>query len=179
MKFLRTKSVIAVFATIDLKQTTVTFSDGTGTPVTLGLVLGEGNVTYTEAKTMEYRLNRGNLNTVREGDQVPVDVSFDMEWEYYYGGDHSGATGTPIDFLKKVGPYAANVSSDTDSCNPYSVDLVIVYAPTCSGSGLTYTDETITLADFRYEQLTFDLSAGTISCTGKCNTTAAVGVRST
>jgi hypothetical protein len=177
LKLLRSATWSAVFAQIDLKNATITLKDGTGTPRSITIKVGEGNLTYSEKRNIVYTLDRGVLDEVREGDQVPVDVSFGLIWEYITGGSTTGAIGTVEDFLKKRGVYADNVSSDADTCRPYAVDVVISYVPACSGS-VVLPNETITLADFRWESLDHDLRAATISCTGKCNVTQATSVRS-
>src|SRR5690606_34113441 len=132
-------------------------------PHRLEVVIGEGNITWSEFKAREYKLNRGKLNTVRNGDEQPVDVRMDFEWEFLKAS--TGETPTIEDALKKRGEAAAWVSSATDPCEPYAVDILIVYAPECEN----VDSEEILLADFRYEQLDHDGDAGTISCTGKCN----------
>jgi len=161
-------------AQIDLKQATVTIKDGAAH--TLEVRIGEGNLTYTETKNMEYKLNRGLLDEVREGDEVPIDVAFDFVWDYLKGpSSASGSGGTPTieDALKKRGGAADWTSSDSDECRPYAVDLVILYVPNCS----TGDQEELTLPDFRQEGLAHDLSAGTVAATGKCNATEAIVAR--
>ena len=70
----------------DFKKCTITIQDGTvPTPNTLEIELGEGNFTVDETRNVEYRLNRGVLGSVREGDEVPVEVSIDADLEYYSG----------------------------------------------------------------------------------------------
>lgn len=132
--------------------------------------VGEGTLTYSEKRNMQYTLDRGVLDEVREGDQVPMDVKFDFVWDYIKGP----ATGnpTPSDALKKIGLASTWLSSDTDACKPYAVDIVVLYVPACTGD-----QEEITLPDFRYEDLSMDLKAGTISCSGKCNAKQAVVLR--
>jgi len=162
-------------AQIDLKQATVTIKDGAGN--SLEVRIGEGNLTYTETKTMEYKLNRGILDEVREGDQVPVAVTFDFVWDYLKGpSSASSAGGTPTieDALKRRGGAAGWTSSDSDTCRPYAVDLVILYTPSCA----TGDKEEIVLEDFRVETLNHDLSAGTVAAAGNCNVTEATVTRS-
>jgi hypothetical protein len=178
MKFLA-KSWNTVYAQIDLKDATIKLRDGTpGTPVEIEVKVGEGNLTYSEKRNMTYTLDRGILDEVREGDQVPMDVSFGLIWQYIAGGVDTGAVGTIEDFLKRRGLYAANVSSDSDSCRPYAVDIIIEYVPQCSGTTVKRPNETIILSDFRWESLDHDLRAATINCTGKCNVTQATATRS-
>lgn len=165
---------IAVLAKVNLKDAYIKLSDGASTPNTLTIKVGEGNLTYSEKRTMEYSLDRGNLDDVREGDDVPMDVSIDLVWEYLIGSSSTGAIGTVEDFLKRQNAYATNESTDADACRPYSIDIVVEYMPNPFDCG---DKETITLPDFRYEDLSHDLSAGTISCTGRCNAKVASVVR--
>ena len=67
-----------VFAQIDLKKATVWLKDGATPQNTLEIKVGEGNLTYSEKVNREYTLNRGILDKVRDGDQTPMDVSFDL-----------------------------------------------------------------------------------------------------
>ena len=83
------------------------------------------------------------------------------------------------DFIKRTGAGAGLVSSDTDSCRPFSVDIKITYEPSCSGDNTQNVNETITLPDYRHETMDHDLRAGTVSSSGRCNVTTATAVRST
>ena len=161
-------------AVIDIKNCTVTIQDGT-TPTALSLTvkIGEGNLVYTLRRNIEYILDRGVIDAVREGDQVPVDVRLDAVWEYIKGSSGSG-TPTIADALRQTGEASAWVSTDADACNPYAVDIILANLPVPADCG---DRETITLADFRWEEQPFDLRAGTISITGKCNITAPTVVR--
>ena len=113
------------------------------------------------------------LDEVREGDEVPMDVRFDFVWEYLLGSATTGAAATIEDALKKRGNAAAWVSTDSDACRPYAVDIIITYVPDCTPADT----EVITLADFRYEQLDHDARAGTVACSGRCNVKTASSVR--
>lgn len=164
----------AVFAIIDLKNTTMRIQAG-GSGEWVELKIGEGNMSWDEQKTREYILNRGNLDEVRDGDDVPMEVSFDIQWEYLSGGTATNAVATPVDALKRRGPAAAWTSADTeDTCRPYAVDIILYNVPTPSSCG---DKETITLPDFRYERLSYDLRNGTIAASGKCNVEEATIVR--
>lgn len=143
---------VPIFAQIDIKFAVVTIG-------TVEIKIGEGNLTYSEKRTIEYTLDRGLLDEVREGDEVPVDVSFDFTWTEMSGGDAKDAiTGA-----------SGYTSSDSDTCRPYACDIVVTYTPVPSGCGSV---STITLPDFRWESLDHDLRAGQVSCSGKCNATA-------
>ena len=160
------------FAQIDLKYATVTIVDGTAvTPLELEIKIGEGNLTWTETRNIEYILDRGLLDEVREGDQAPVELSFDFNWSYLSG---TGIIPSPNEALTQTGIASTWVSSDTDLCRPYAVDIVVLYIPTnCAAS----EQETITFADFRVESLAYDLREATIAASGKCNILRPTAVR--
>ena len=98
----------------------------------------------------------------------------DFNWAFITGNsaDPEGATSIE-DALKKTGGAAAWISSDSDLCNPYAVDIIITFTPVCSAT----EKEIITLADFRYETLDHNANDATISCSGKCNITKATLLR--
>lgn len=138
----------------------------------LEVKIGEGNLTYNEQRTMEYVLDRGNLDNVREGDDVPMDVSLDFVWEFL---NAVAASGTPTieDAFKQRGEASSWVSSDSDQCRPYAVDIEIEHVPPCGGE----EPETVLLPDFRWESFNHDLRAATVAVGGKCNSKEAVIAR--
>jgi len=139
--------------------------------IELVVKVGEGNLTYTETKEYDYLLDRGLLDTVKAGDQVPVEVSLEFSYEAATTGTSEAIT--PSDAVKNVGSASEWITSATDACEPYAVDLVIVHTPPCG----TKQKETTILPDFRYETLEFDLEAATIAVAGKSNVTAATNTR--
>lgn len=129
----------------------------------LVIKIGEGNLTYTENREYEYVLDRGDLDTVREGDQVPLDINLDFIYEFIRTG--TGESITPVDALKGVGGAAEWVSSSSDLCEPFAVDLEIEHVPPCGGA-----EKEITLfPDFRTDTINPDLGGGTISVVGRSN----------
>lgn len=143
-------------------------------PNAIEVKLGDGTLTYSEKQAREYVLDRGTLDTVRNGDDQPVDVSFSFTWEWIKSAmDAVEPVPSVEDALKQSGGAAAWESSSADTCEPYAVDLVFIHAPVCTTNDI----ETIVLSDFRYESLDHDAKAGTVSCTGKCNVTTATVTR--
>lgn len=140
-------------------------------PHELEVKVGEGNCQWTEKRNVVYTKDRGRLSTVKLGDEDPVDVSFDFIWEFIKAD--TAKVPTIEDVLKKRGEASNWVSSATDTCEPYAVDIIIEYDTPCT----TDVNEIIYLSDFRYEDLKHDLRAGQIACTGKCNITEATTVR--
>lgn len=162
----------AVYAQIDLKQTRLKIRDGT-TPLanSIDIKIGEGNFTFSELRNIEYTLDRGLLSEVREGDQVPMDVAFDFIWEYITGAAGSGEVPLIHDVLNFEGNASDWISTDSDPCNPPALDLLIYYEPSCTG--IVGDKEIITIADFRWEELSFDLRNATVAVSGRANVTRA------
>ena len=48
----------------------------------LSIKIGEGNLTYSEKRGVEFTRDRGILDTVRGADDEPLDVSMDATWEW-------------------------------------------------------------------------------------------------
>jgi hypothetical protein len=133
--------------------------------IELLIKIGDGNVTYTEANEYEYDLDRGVLDTVRSGDQVPMDVSLDFVYEYVTTG--TGEETSPMDALKKIGGASEWRSASADPCEPYAVDVEIIHTPICT----TQEIETTIFPDFRSESREPDLGEASISVSGRCNAT--------
>ena len=133
--------------------------------------VGEGNITWTEAKEYEYLLDRGDLDTVKEGDEQPLEVSLEFVYEHITTG--TGEDITPVDALKQQNEAAEWVSSSSDLCEPYSVDMVVMHCVPCGSE----EDEQTVFSDFRYESLDFDLSEATIAVSGRCNVSEATPTR--
>lgn len=142
-------------------------------PRTLRVKIGEGNLTFSEKRAVEYIKDRGKIDEVRLGDEEPMEVKLDMQWQNLTGSDPNSAPPEPEDVLKRRGAAADWVSSDPDACRPYAVDIVLVYAPLCP----SIKGEKIVLADYRYEMIDHDTKAGTISTSGKCNILQALVAR--
>jgi hypothetical protein len=133
--------------------------------------VGEGNITWTEAKEYEYLLDRGDLDTVKEGDEQPLEVSLEFVYEHITTGTSEDIT--PVDALKQQNEAAEWVSSSADLCEPYAVDMVVMHCVPCGGE----QDEQVVFSDFRYESLEFDLSEATIAVSGRCNVSEATPTR--
>lgn len=151
------------YAQFDLKNAKIRIRDGAGESVLVKV--GEGNITWTERKNIEYTLDAGKLDEVREGDEAPVEVSMDFVWQFLKTSNGTSGDGTGV---KNILEGTGYTSTDPDTCRPYACDIEIHYTPECEGS-----NETITLPDFRAEEFSHDASAGQISVSGRCNVTKA------
>ena len=156
---------------------TVTFGageDGTGllegkAKVTLNgqkvinVKIGEGTLSHSESRPVEFTRDRGILDTVRLADEEPMDLSLDATWEYITA--ETGDAPTLEDVLKKIGEAAAWVSTADDQCQPYCIDVELHNAPVCAGTD----DEIIMFEEYYYEKLDHNLRDGTIATSGRCN----------
>ncbi len=125
--------------------------------------IGDGNLTYSESRPVEFTLNRGVLDTVKLADEEPLSVSMDATWEYLTAS--TGGTPTVEDVMKRRGEAAAWVSTSDDPCQPYCVDIEIHNAPGCVGND----DEIITIEEFYFETVDHDLREGTLNFSGRAN----------
>jgi hypothetical protein len=141
-------------------------------PQELTIKIGDGDLKYTENDDFKYDLDRGNLDTVRQGDEKPMDVSLSFVYEHITTG--TGETIAPMDALKRRGGAAEWVSSASDLCEPYAVDLFVVHTPPCG----TAQKETTQFPDFRSDKREPSLKDSLIQITGRCNATEPVVSRS-
>lgn len=129
----------------------------------LEIKIGDGNLTYTENDEYEYELDRDNLDTVRRGADQPMEVSTTFVYEAATTG--TGETVAPMDAIKRRGSASEWVSSATDKCEPYAIDVEVTHVPPCG----TKEDEVTTFPDFRSESREFDYQEAQISVSGRCN----------
>lgn len=130
----------------------------------LEIKVGDGNITYTQSKERIYDRDRGTLDTVRDGDEQPLQVTIAFVWEYLSAVVGSG-TPTPMEVLDKIGEASDWLSSDVDDpCAPYSVDVEVEIVKPCVSE-----NERITFPYFRYEELGPDLGEASINVSGQCN----------
>jgi hypothetical protein len=151
-----------------------TYADGgvlTFAPCQLDIKIGDGNITYTESNEYEYDLDRDMLDTVREGAQVPIDVSIDFVYEFITTGTSEEIS--VMDALKKKGGASEWRSSSADPCEPYSIDIEVIYTPLCTTSEI----ETTTFPEYRSESREVDFSEATVTTSGRCNVTEPIITR--
>ncbi len=132
-------------------------------PQQIEIKIGDGDFKYTEADQYKYDLDRGVLDTVRTGDDQPMEITMNFTFE------HVKSTGTetitPIEAVKGTGAAAGWFSSSTDQCEPYAVDVIVANVPPCGTSG----SDTYLFPDFRSEKRDYDIKNATIAVSGKCN----------
>lgn len=133
-----------------------TLTPDPGDPNALLLKIGTGKISWSEAQSFEYDLERGKLDpkalgTATEGDAEPMTVSFDAIVEYYMAQDSSRNPRTVME-----------VENEEGACYPMPVDIA-AFVNECADAvhGQFY------IADFRWESLAYDPANGQLSVTGK------------
>ena len=140
-------------------------------PQRIEIKIGDGDLTWTEARNFEYDLDRDQLDTVRQGEDVPVSVELAFTFEYVT--TESGQAITPVDALKRTGEASEWVSSSADLCEPYAVDIYVIHNVPCG----TDQDQDFLFPDFRWESLDYSIADASISVSGQCNTTEVTTTR--
>lgn len=155
--------------TYSLKDATIKLVDGTGTPVKIEIMMDDGTLTVNTARNVEYKMNRGKLddNTdIREGDDVPMEVSITGRMDGFLAAASGNANLTPFEFLAGGG----TLVSTGDACQPFACDIEITMAHP-NGCDPGHDPELIILPEFRYETRNIDFKAGTLQVSGKCKAT--------
>ena len=140
-------------------------------PQQLTIKIGEGNITYTEHREYQYLLDKGDLDTVREGNSVPMDVKLDCVYEHITTGTSEAIS--PMDALKQAGGASGWVTTGPP-CEPYAIDLVVDHEPHCGGED----GETTVFPDFRADGKEINFKDATITVSGKCNVVEPIVTRS-
>ena len=141
-------------------------------PQRLTVSIGDGDLTWTENRELIYDLDRDLLDTVRLGAEQPLEI--DLAFTFEYVTTESGQAITPVDAIKQTGEASEWVSSSSDLCEPYAVNIYVVHCVPCG----TDQDQDFTFQDFRYESLDYSIQDATIAVSGRCNITDAVTTRS-
>jgi hypothetical protein len=178
-----------------LNADTHTF-DATATTY-VAVKVGEGNISWTEARGITYKRDHGRLVSVDStgqevyvgeaiaGDESPCEVSFDIVFESYIS---SGTEVDPVSALKGTSTatkYANGTSKPTkivegdsgdldDWTNADTIDTcapwsVNLVAQFDPGCHADAQVEVLWFPRFRWDSLQFDISNGQISCQGKCS----------
>ena len=137
----------------------------------LEVKIGEGNITYTEKSDYTYLLDRDNLDTVKEGKEVPLDVKWDSVYEFITTGTSEEIT--PMDALKGIGAAAEWITYAKDPCEPYAVAIEVEQVAPCA----TAESEITLFPDFRSEQREVNFKDAVIAVNGKCNVTQPIVTR--
>jgi len=150
-------------AQIDLRNATIRIADGGSNHIDVHI--GEGDLAYSEKRQVDFVKARGALDTARENEEVPMEVSLLAVWEHITSA--AGETITIEDALKRRNGASAWVSASADPLAPYCVNLILIDTPACSG----VLKETLVFPQLHYIELAHSLKDGTIAIKGTCNAT--------
>jgi hypothetical protein len=138
----------------NLSDGQLTIKDGSTPTIEVVVAVEEGDLNIVIHRDRKVIMNRGTLDQVREGVDVPVDISWSMIFtEFLTSGT---TTLTPYEILTQLGNAAAGGDNSTagtraDSAEAYCVDLsFLITNPDSAG-----TNETILLSDFFMEEINF------------------------
>jgi hypothetical protein len=140
---------------------------------TVTVKLGDGTAKWNTTRQMQYDLNRGVIDTVHEGDDVPMDLEINASWEYVRSS--SGEAISPVEAVSKTGAAAGWVSTG-ELWEPYAVNVTIVFTPAYGATAGRI--ETYFFPDFRCEKSAFTLENANIVLSGRCNATVPTITRS-
>lgn len=150
-------------AQIDLRNATVRIADGGSNYI--DVKIGEGDLSYSEKRQVDFVKSRGGLDTARENEEVPMEVSLVAVWEHI-----TAAAGEPItieDALKRRNGASAWASASPDPLAPYCVNIILIDTPAC----VSASKETLVFPQFHRIELAHSLKDGTIAIKGTCNAT--------
>lgn len=155
-------------AQIDLRNATILIQDGGSNSIEIKV--GEGSLEYVEKREIDFVKSRGTLDTVRENEEQPIEVSTSFIWEFIFG---AGGEITIEDALKRRGNASGWASASSDTLAPYCVNIFITYTPVCHAIDL----EILALTQFHYIELAHSLKDGTVALKGNCNIKSAGSTR--
>ena len=112
----------------NLRDGIVILQDGTpSTPKQLIIPVMDGNLSFTEHRPKAMVMNRGKLYSKRSGNEMEVDLSFEVTFTQW--GFANASTGISVpDALNQRGGASDWVSADPSACNVYAVNVLFQIA---------------------------------------------------
>lgn len=151
--------------TRNYRDGTLIIVDGT-TPTanTLEVVGCDGDLTFSETQESFLIMRRGIIDSIREGDQQPISLSFTVKFEQWERADGASTGISVVDALKKRG--GASAWESVDTCGPYMVNLQFKIKDICNPGAF----EVLTFEKFVCDEVTFGEAAeyNTLRISGKC-----------
>lgn len=133
---------------------------------TVELKVGDGTLSWSESKDLQYVLDKGALDQVKEGDEQPMTLDTSFIWEELVASTGSG-TPSPYEAMLQLGEAASWTStSDGTGCPPYCVDIEVEVNPGCNAVREFYRFE-----EFYVDDLNPNYKDGKITFKGSCNRT--------
>jgi len=124
--------------TRNFRDARLLLKDGDGTPSTLEVKLLEGRITMEEGFNNIVVMDRGTIDHVRAGDEMPLKVGFTFKYVELF----HASVATVWQWLKQSGPAASLVSTRASDCDRFTFDLELYIADPIGGTGekITFSD---------------------------------------
>lgn len=149
--------------TRNLRDGKIILKDGSSTPKILEIPISEGDFAFSLNSPSFIVMNRGKIDSRKQGDEMPSDISFNVKFEQWSYGNGS-ATGISVaDAFQGIGGASDWVSTDT--CGPFSISIVFEMVNPCA----TGEKEVLTFGKFHADTLAFKEGNeyNTLSISGK------------
>lgn len=128
-------------ATRNLRNSTLTLSDGDTPANTLVVPIEEGNLNWTETDAAVIVMNRGVISHRAVSSDVPLTWSFTAKYVALKGRGATGADPTVYDAMHGTGNASSWVS--TEDCGAYAFDMIWTLTSPCLASA-SDEDEVVT-----------------------------------
>ena len=134
----------------NLRDGSLAVSDdgGPGGGDTITVVLDAGDLTWTEANPVDMISDRGTLSHARQGNDVPVEGSFSIQYEDHL--DTNSATIAPYEAMTQQGGAAGWGTDASNGGDAYAVILTFTMTDPAGGSS-----EVVTFTEAYVESIVF------------------------
>ena len=133
----------------NLRDGLLIIQDGSGTPNQLEILGAEGDLEFTDVDETFVIRSRGKIVGRSQGDEAEMTVNFTLKFEQWAYDDGESTGVSVADALRQRNGASAWVSTDT--CGPYSVDLIYKATNVCGGAG----KEVLTFKKFHANTINF------------------------
>ncbi len=118
-------------ATRNFRDAEIWVTDGSPTPKTMMIKLSEGDFAFSKKNNSFTVMNRGKIDSRKQGDETTLDVNFTMKFEQW--AFDMGVTGlSPMDILDGTDRAIAAGWVSTDECGPWAITVELRIKNPCA-----------------------------------------------
>jgi hypothetical protein len=137
-------------STRNLRDGKVIIQDGSPSPKQLEIPIAEGDLAFTQKSPSFVVLNRGRIDSRKQGDETPLDVSFTGKFEQWSG--NYGSTGlSPVDVMDGTQKAIDAGWISTDPCGPWAIDVLFQMQNPCNKAEF----EQLTFRKVHFDEIAF------------------------
>lgn len=115
--------------TRNLRDAEIWVLDGSPTPKAMILPLTEGDLSFTEKDNDFIVMNRGKIDSRKQGDEAVLDISFTAKFEQWQNA-YGTAGLSPVDVMCGKAAALAAGWVNTDPCGPWAITIQFrIYDP--------------------------------------------------